>query len=193
MSKTKLYTKRNKLSSKLEEVLISVKNFKGEYEHERDYKAVFERIKDTNPFSVLVFYESLQGHKSLAKIKGKNPFAPEKILFPIGRYSQFYFIPEYQEMRVGSYVGSGYRSTQSVYALALALLSKKKKVPTHILILDNQATLKQIVSSSELIVQPHEVTQTVEKKVADKILKHTISAYAVGEKDHLAGIEVMKS
>ena len=113
---------RRKLSSSLENKLNLVKDFKGEYEFQRDYKKVYEKLKNTNPFSILDFYERSENKISLAKIKKLNPFLPERMLAGFASYVQFYFTPELKEMRLGSNPGSGYRSTQSTYVLSLALL-----------------------------------------------------------------------
>ena len=171
------YKTRNELSLSLEKRLASVKRFQGEYEREQDYLKVLERIKDTNPFSVLVFYEPQESKLSLPKRKKLNPSVPERILTFHANYAQFYFMPESGEMRVGTYLGSGYRSTQSAFALALALLSEEKDIPTHVLISDRQNKIKHVLSSEKLIVQPHEVTQTVDRETADRILKNTVQAY----------------
>src|SRR3989344_1447540 len=142
MARTRTYRIRNELPRSLEETLSSVKGFRGEYESEPDYSKVLERIKDTNPFSVLVFYETPEKRISLAQRKKLNPSVPGRILSGIAGYVQFYFTPELEEMRIGAWIGSGYRSTQSTYALALARLSSRIDVPTHILIYDRQNFIK---------------------------------------------------
>ena len=178
------YTQRNELPEKLEQLLISVKNYKGEYEYEHNYEKVFEKLQNTNPFSVLVFYENPKQKISSAKIKKINPNVPDRMLSNMASYVQFYFTPELEEMRLGTYLGSGYRSTQSTYALALSSLSDTTNVPTYVLIYDNQNKIKHVLSSKELIVQPHEVLQNVEKAEADKILHSTIKAYALRNEDY---------
>src|SRR3989344_5958839 len=186
------YTTRDELPKSLEERLSSVKYFQGHYEMERDYLKVFTKVKKTNPFSVLVFYESPQKKMSLAKRKKLNPYIPEMMLSGIAQYVQFYFIPELREMRLGTYIGSGYRSTQSTYALALARLSERKDISTHILICDQQNAIRLVLSSPRLIVQPHEVVETVDKKIADRILRNKIKAYHLGSKGLIEGIYLVK-
>jgi len=188
----KYYTTRNKLPKDLEQTLSSVKNFQGEYEYERDYLKVFEKIKNTNPFSVLVFYEYPQAKISLAQRKKLNPYVPERMLEFFASYAQFYFIPELKEMRLGSNPGSGYRSTQSTYALALALFSKKREVPTDILILNQKGIIEHVLSSQKLIVQPHEVVQNVTLEIADKILKDTTKAYGRRNEELIDGIYLVE-
>jgi len=179
------YTTRRKLSSRLEQLLSSVKDCSGEYEYEQDYEKVLEKLQHTNPFSVLVFYERSDSRCSIAQSKQLNPHVPKRILTGgFASYEQFYFIPELKESRRGNYLGSGYRSTQSVYALALAQLSQTQNVPTHILLCDRKHKVNQVLSSRTLIVQPHEVLQTVSYEVADEILKNTRKAYAQRGKNY---------
>ena len=87
--------------------------------------------------------------------------------------------PELKESRVGTYLGSGYRSTQSTYALALSMLSKIIDIPTDIIIIDENNSPRYIKHSKKLIVQPHEVTQNVSLELADRMLEDTIKAYGV--------------
>jgi hypothetical protein len=178
------FTKRHDLPDKLEELLTSVKGYQGEYEYEGDYMKVYDKLQGTNPFSVLVFYEMTDKKTSFSKIKKLNPNIPERILANSQAYVQFYFIPETEEMRTGTYIGSGYRQTQSVYALSLALMSKDIDIPTHLLIYDRNNKMKHVFSSRELIVQPHEVLQTVDLETSDKILKDTIKAYGSRSEDY---------
>jgi DNA-binding HxlR family transcriptional regulator len=179
----KTYTKRRDLPEKLEQLLASVKDYKGEYEYESDYMKVYDELQGTNPFSVLVFYELSKKKTSFAKIKKLNPNIPERLLASSLVYEQFYFIPETEERRVGGYPGSGYRQTQSVYALSLALMSKDIDVPTHLLIYDQNNKMQHVLSSRELIVQPHEVLQTVDLETSNEILKDTIKAYGSRSED----------
>jgi hypothetical protein len=177
------FTKRKDLPKKLEHLLASVKGYQGEYEYEGDYMKVYDKLQGTNPFSVLVFYEMSKKKTSFSKIKKLNPNMPERILANSQSYVQFYFIPETEEMRVGTYIGSGYRQTQSVYALSLALMSKDIDVPTHLLIYDRDNKMKHVFSSQELIVQPHEVLQTVDLETSDEVLKNTIKGYGSRSED----------
>jgi len=169
---------RDEVPQDLQVLLESVKPYEGEYEYERDYRKVYEKLKDTNPFSVLVFYENYFEHTQ-AKIRQRkklNPFMPERMLAGFARYIQFYFTPELEEMRLGCSSGSGYRSTQSTYALSLAQLPRD--VPTHILILDTQEKVNHVHSSPTLIIQPHEVIPN-ESTEANRILKDTTKAYSI--------------
>lgn len=186
------YSIRSTIPKSLEQILSSVKNFQGEYEYEKDYLALYNTLENTNPFSVLVFYEQPSSKMSISKQKKLNPNIPERMLFQFASYVQFYFTPELEERHLGTYMGSGYRSTQSTYALALALLSETKNIPTHILIFDNQYTFNHVLSSEKLIVQPHEVGETVERGVANKLLEHTIKAYSLRNNERIESIYIEK-
>ncbi|MEA3378195.1 MAG: hypothetical protein U9Q69_01005 [Nanoarchaeota archaeon] len=175
----KYYTRRKKIPKTLEKLLDSVKGFHGGYESENDYLKLLENLKNTNPFSVLVFYEN-PSEKPLNKNEKKkrkklNPSIPERMLSAMARYVQFYFIPELKEKHFGASIGSGYRHVQSLYAVALSQFHKD--VPTHILIMDKENKVKHILSSPVLIVQPHETIQSVPAELARELLKDTIKAY----------------
>ncbi|MFH1456240.1 MAG: hypothetical protein ABIF40_04800 [archaeon] len=183
------FKNRDDVPKDLQTLLNSIKKYQGEYEYERDYLKVYEKLKDTNPFSVLVFYENHfeRTQKKVRQRKKLNPFMPERMLAGFARYIQFYFTPELEEMRLGSNPGSGYRVTQRVYALSLAKLSETKDIPTHILLLDKDETVKHVYSSPTLIVQPHEVILN-ESSEAYRILKNTTKAYSRTKEDLIESI-----
>lgn len=175
--KRKKYFKRRDLSKRLKKTLCSAKGYEGEYEYD-EYEKLLEKLRDTNPFSVLVFYE--QGKRlGLGKKKKLNPDMPERILTAdSSRYSQFYFIPETNEMRIGNYWGSGYRNVQSLYIRTLAEISKKRDIPTHILVKEAGHEVRHVLSSRTLVVQPHEIMQTLhDRAYASEILKNIRTAY----------------
>ncbi len=167
---------RRPLPKSLEKRILEVKDYEGEYEYERDYLKVLDRIKETNPFSILVFYESHRKARTQA----------EKVVRGSCMYEQFYFIPELRQRRRGNWMGSGYRTTQSVYACALSMMPQ---VPTHILIYGKE--LHHVLSSRTLVVQPHDVTQEVRREEADDILKDTRKAFAIRKGDDVESILVI--
>lgn len=160
-------TNRRDLPKSLERRIIEVKDYEGCYEREHDWEKVLKKLEGTNPFSIIVFYESDR--------KAKTPVEKVIVGGSTRRYGQFYFIPELEQRREGATMGSGYRNTQSVYACALSQMSQQ--VPTHILIYGKK--LYHVLSSRSLIVQPHEVVGGyVSVEEADEILKDTRKAVA---------------
>ena len=178
----------SELPSELEDKLESVKNYSGEYEYGDNYLALLENLRGKNPFSVLVFYE--RGEVGWEEKKTLNPKMPERMLGWDAQYAQFFYIPEDEQVRLGSYVGSGYRQTQSVYALALASLNRE--VATDVLVLNQDGKMRHALSSDRLIVQPHEVLQTVDHETKDNVLKNTTSAYRIGDWEKIDYILILE-
>lgn len=173
---------RKPIPERLEKKLADVKGYTGEYEYEHDFEKVYKKLLGTHPFSVLVFYENAytkMNKKQCKRVQKENPNFPGRMLFGSAFYEQFYFTPELEESRVGTYLGSGYRSTQSTYALALSMLSKTIDIPTDIVIIDENNSPRHIKYSKKLIVQPQEVTQNVSLELAEEMLGNTIKAYSI--------------
>lgn len=143
-----------------------------------DYKTVLDRIKGTNPYSVLTFHEQPKS-KDRRKFKRRNPELPEFLVTTRSHgFKQYFFVPELKERRYGAAESSKSRGTMTLWALALAELEKKVEIPTHILIYDTKGMVKHVISSRRFIIKPNYVGgYGVDVMTKNRILKDTAKAF----------------